>query len=65
MRVYQYCTRDRFHLPLYQADSLDELAELVGIKPASAKRGFWRAYTGKSRDSRWDYVDIPDEDEEE
>ena len=65
MRVYQYCTRDRFHLPIHQADTLEELAALVGIKHASAKRGFYRAYTGKTKDSRWGYVDIPDDDEED
>lgn len=65
MRVYQYCTRDRFHLPIYQADTLEDLAALVGIKHASAKRGFYRAYTGKTKDSVYDYVDIPDDDEED
>jgi hypothetical protein len=65
MRVYQYCTRDRFRLPIHQADSLEELADLVGIKHASAKRGFYRVYTGKTKDSRWGYVDIPDDDEED
>lgn len=65
MRVYQYCTRDRFHLPLYQADTLEELADLVGIKHASAKRGFTRAYKGISRDSVYDYVDIPDDEEDD
>ena len=65
MRVYQYCTRDRFRLPIHQADSLEELADLVGISHASAKRGFYRVYTGKTKDSVYDYVDIPDDDEEE
>lgn len=65
MRVYQYCTRDRFRLPIHQADSLEELADLVGVNHASAKRGFWQAYTGKTKDSRWGYVDIPDDDEED
>lgn len=65
MRVYQYTTRDKFRLPLYQADTLEELAALVGVNRYTAAKMFRRALTGKTKNSRWTYVDIPDDEEDE
>lgn len=45
MRVYRYVTKDRYRLPVAQADSMGELAALIG--PAMERFGVpWRPCTG-------------------
>ena len=38
MRVYRYVTKDRYRLPVAQADSMGELAALIGRSYGTVRR---------------------------
>lgn len=58
MRVYRYVTRDKYRLPIAQADSIAELAELLGLSADYVRRQFFRLISGKVKKSRYEMVDI-------
>ena len=64
MRVYQYTTGDKFRLPIAQADTIQELAGIVGVDPAVVRRAYKRVMTGAVKQSRYTVVDIPDEEDD-
>ena len=63
VRVYQYTTGDRFRLPIAQADTIQELAGIVGVDPAVVRRAYKRVMTGSVKQIRYTFVDIPDEED--
>lgn len=58
MRVYRYVTRDKYRLPIAQADSIAELAELLGLSANYVRRQFFRLTSGQVKKSRYETVDI-------
>lgn len=62
MRVYQLVTRDKYRLPVAQADSIAELAEMTGKPYATVRKAFTRLFTG-GRANQYQYVDIDTEEE--
>lgn len=60
MRVYQLVTRDKFRLPIAQADSIAELAEMTGKPYATVRKAFTRLFMG-GRATTYDYVDIQED----
>lgn len=64
VRVYQYTTGDRFRLPIAQTDTIQEFAGIVGVDPAVVRRAYKRVMTGAVKQSRYTFVDIPDEEED-
>ena len=58
MRVYRYVSRDKYRLPIAQADSIAELAELLGLSADYVRRQFFRLTSGQVKRSRYETVDI-------
>lgn len=53
MRVYQLVTRDKFRLPIAQADTIRELAEMIGKPYQTVRKAI-----GKTKNTRYTWVDI-------
>ena len=47
MRVYRYVTKDRYRLPVAQADSMGELAALIGRSYGTVRRAMEAVYRGQ------------------
>ena len=65
MRVYRYVTKDRYRLPVAQADSMGELAALIGRSYGTVRRAMEAVYRGQRTSGPYEYVDLRDEEEEE
>lgn len=65
MRVYRYVTKDRYRLPVAQADSMGELAALIGRSYGTVRRAMEAVYRGQRTSGPYEYVDLSDEEEEE
>lgn len=65
MRVYRYVTKDRYRLPVAQADSMGELAALIGRSYGTVRRAMEAVYRGQRTSGPYEYVYLSDEEEEE
>lgn len=65
MRVYRYVTKDRYRLPVAQADSMGEPAALIGRSYGTVRRAMEAVYRGQRTSGPYEYVDLSDEEEEE
>ena len=65
MRVYRYVTKDRYRLPVAQADSMGELAALIGRSYGTVRRAMEAVYRGQRTSGPYESVDLSDEEEEE
>lgn len=58
MRVYQIVTKDKYRLPIAQADTIRELAEMIGKPYQTVRKAITRAMCGKAKNTRYTWVDI-------
>lgn len=65
MRVYRCVTKDRYRLPVAQADSMGELAALIGRSYGTVRAGHGGRVPGQRTSGPYEYVDLSDEEEEE
>ena len=65
MRVYRYVTKDRYRLPVAQADSMGELAALIGRSYGTVRRAMEAVYRGQRTSGPYENGDLSDEEEEE
>lgn len=56
MCVYMIVTKDEFRLPLEIAESVEELAQLVGESVGSVARQISRVRSGKVKNSKYEIV---------
>ena len=52
MRVYQLVTKDKYRLPIAQADTIRELAEMIGKPYQTVRKAITRAMCGKAKNTR-------------
>ena len=60
MYVYMHVTKDKYELPLAVADSVKELADLVGVHPNDIHGVIYRARIRGSKRSKYVKVKIDD-----
>lgn len=58
MRVYQLVTKDKYRLPIAQADTIRGLAEMVGKPYQTVRKAITRAMCGQAKNTRYTWVDI-------
>lgn len=60
MTVWMYVTMDKYELPIYVADSVKELAQLVGTSTKHIHSAIWHARQRKNGRSKFVKVEIDD-----
>lgn len=55
MEVWMYVTKDKYELPIYVADSVKELAQLVGTSTKHIHSAIWHA---QKRNGHCKYVKV-------
>lgn len=61
MTVWMEVTRDRYQLPVAVAESLQELAAMVGVKPESITQHISRVKHGRVKRERFCKVEVDKE----
>ena len=60
MKLYLLVTRDKYELPLYVADTAEELAQYCGVDRTTVLSMVSRSRRGRNHRSRYICVEIPD-----
>ena len=58
MRVYRCVTKDRYRLPVAQADSMGELAALIGRSYGTVRRAMEAVYRGQRTSDEEEEEDV-------
>lgn len=59
--VYMKVTNDKYELPIYVCDSIDELSEKTNVKKASLRTAIYKAKVSKTKKCIYQQVRLEDE----